>query len=130
MYETDAPPWPLGVATETQSALLLTDHEQSRVVSIVSVPVPPPSENDDDETLTPNWHFWVGDGVGSVDVCVAVHEIRDVLTIAAAAAAAITVQTRISKPCVTRAYPWPAGIEVHRGGSKRLARRLVACPRH
>jgi hypothetical protein len=54
VYETDAPPCPLGVATETQSALLLTDQEQSRVVSIVNVPVPPPSENDDDEVLTRN----------------------------------------------------------------------------
>lgn len=121
MYETDAPPWPLGVATETQSALLLTDHEHSRVVSIVSVPVPPPSENDDEEELTRNWHFWVEVGVTPVDVWVAVHDISGVMMIAAAAAAAITGQTRISKPCVTRAYPWPAGIEVHRGGSKGLA---------
>jgi len=111
VYETDAPPWPLGVATETQSALLLTDHEQSRVVSIVSVPVPPPSENDDDEELTRNWHFCVEVGVTPVDVCVAVHEIRDVLTIATATAAALTVQTRISKPCVTLHTRGQQGIE-------------------
>ena len=111
MYVTDAPPWPLGVATETQSALLLTDHEQSRVVSIVSVPVPPPSENDDDEELTRNWHFCVEVGVTPVDVCVAVHEIRDVLTIATATAAALTVQTRISKPCVTLHTRGQQGIE-------------------
>ena len=106
MYETDAPPWPLGVATETQSALLLTDHEQSRVVSIVSVPVPPPSENEDDGVLTRNWHFCEEDGVTPVVVCVAVHEISGVMTIAAAAAA-LTVQTRISNSRVTRAYAWP-----------------------
>ena len=86
----------------------------------MSVPVPPPSEYDDDEELTRNWHFWVEVGVTPVDVCVAVHEISGVMTIAAAAAAALTVQTRISKPCVTRAYRWPARIEVHRGDSKRL----------
>jgi hypothetical protein len=108
VYETDAPPWPLAVATETQSALLLTDHVQSRVVSIVSVPVPPPSENVDDEALTRNWHFCVDDGATSVDVCVAVHEVRSVMTIAAAAAAALTVQTRIWKRCVRGAYRWPA----------------------
>src|SRR6478672_1270192 len=73
VYETDAPPWPLGVATETQSALLLTDHVQSRVVSIDSVPVPPPSGYDDDEARTPNWHFCVEDAVTLVDVCVPVH---------------------------------------------------------
>ena len=85
------------------------------MVSIASVPVPPPSENDDDEELKRNWHFWVEVGVTPLEVCVAVHEISGVMTIATAAAAAVTVQTRISKPCVTRAYPWPAGMAVHRG---------------
>jgi hypothetical protein len=34
--------------------LLLAAHVQSRVVSIASDPVPPPSGNDDDEVVTRN----------------------------------------------------------------------------
>jgi len=52
VYEIDASPCPVGLARDTQLALLLAAHVQSRVVAIDNVPVPPPSENDDGELAT------------------------------------------------------------------------------
>jgi hypothetical protein len=42
------------LGSDTQLALLLAVHAQSRVVSIASDPVPPPSGNVDDGVLTRN----------------------------------------------------------------------------
>ena len=73
MYEIDASPCPVGLVRDTQLALLLAAHVQSRVVPIDNVPVPPPSGNDDDEVATWNWHFCVAEGLIPVDVCVSEH---------------------------------------------------------
>jgi hypothetical protein len=40
-YGTDASPWPLGLAIETQVTFVLIDHAQSRVVATASMPFPP-----------------------------------------------------------------------------------------
>jgi hypothetical protein len=41
VYGMEASPCPPVLATDTQFALVLTDHVQSRVVTIDSVPLPP-----------------------------------------------------------------------------------------
>jgi uncharacterized lipoprotein YbaY len=68
VYGTEASPCPVVLATETQLALVMTDHVQSRVVATARVPFPPSAVNTvvDDPTWT--WHFVKAGAVSAVDV--------------------------------------------------------------
>jgi hypothetical protein len=69
VYGTEAPPWPFVFASETQFALVLADHVQSRVVSTASVPCPPSAVNAVVGDPTWTWHFTDTGAVTAVDVC-------------------------------------------------------------
>ena len=68
MYGTEASPCPPALATATQLALVLTDQEQSRVVAMASVPLPPSDVNSVTGEPTWTWHFAEIGAVTDVDV--------------------------------------------------------------
>jgi hypothetical protein len=61
------------VAIDTQFALVVTDHVQSRVVETARVPGPPPGGNSDGVVSAPIWHFWADGDTIAVEVSVDVH---------------------------------------------------------
>jgi hypothetical protein len=57
------------LAIATQLALVATDHVQSRVVVMASVPVPPSAVKLVGAEPTCTWHFTDAGAVTAVDVC-------------------------------------------------------------
>jgi hypothetical protein len=61
------------LASDTQFALVVADHPQSRVVVMASDPEPPASVKLVEGLLTCSWHFSELGAVIPVEVCVDVH---------------------------------------------------------
>ena len=68
VYGTLASPCPSVFAIETQFAFVLTDHAQSRVVAMASVPLPPAAVNAVAGEPSCTWHFADAGAVMAVDV--------------------------------------------------------------
>src|ERR1700704_5789588 len=99
-----ASPCPLVVPIDTQLALVLTDHVQSRVVVTARVPGPPPGGNNDGVVSAPIWHFWADGDTIAVEVSVEVHA-----GVPAAARASARIGRRARRGTITApSNAWPA----------------------